>query len=106
MRYSAIPSGTELLLSRAELNSSLSVFTLGSDAEEGMTAWGNKAFTNEEIALFKTIGGKSKLYAYGTVNYEDIFVKTRYTNFCFCVDFHQDEKGVTMLRLDQHSDSS
>jgi hypothetical protein len=53
----------------------------------------------------KTIDSTRRLYAYGTVTYEDVFRTTWYTNFCFCTDFHQDGT-VALWVLDRHNDST
>jgi len=45
-----------------------------------------RAFTPDEVADFSNPEGKTRLYIFGQVTYQDIFDKPRQTNMCLFMD--------------------
>jgi len=63
-----------------------------------------RALTTDEIALFQD-GMKNRLYAWGTVNYEDAFGASHYTNFCIGF-FGLTQTNIQFEPCEKHTDSN
>jgi hypothetical protein len=88
------------------LNKSPNVFSIGAGTEQSMIAWGPQPLSVNEIKRMKTPGGAQKLYAYGTVTYEDVFGNAWYTNFCFWTEVLKDGESFIIWVSEHHNDST
>jgi hypothetical protein len=94
-----------------------SVMMLGPGRGAGHDSYSDPLSPAESVKI-KTQDSGSRLYTFGTVNYEDVFRRKQHTNFCFFVEFlivhtympgtgfRQASETFTVHPTEEHNDAS
>lgn len=81
-----------------------SVSVLGPRQSKFMISFSLRRFTIDELHEI-LLHGNQRLYLYGTVTYTDVFADTRYTNFCFTIQWGS-RGGAIYITNQYHNDAT